>query len=102
MAISPDGKRVYTAHRTADSVSVIDVASQKVIKEISVGAGPVGVALGALGKKLYVANRLADTVTVVDTTTFAAVREIKVANQPYDLLAGKGDMLVCRCVRMDL
>jgi len=55
LAVSPDGNWIYTANHTADSVSVISMASSRVEAEIPVGRGPKGVALSPDGETLYVA-----------------------------------------------
>ena len=41
--ISDDGKRAFIANIVDDTVSVIDTATQKVIKNIKVGEGPNGI-----------------------------------------------------------
>lgn len=87
LALSPDGTRLYTANRTANSVTQIDTSSRRVLKETKVGAGPAGIAVSADGKTVFVANRLADTVSVVDAEKMRGVKQIKVGNQPFDVLA---------------
>lgn len=46
IALSRDGKRVYTANGPANTVSVVDTETLKVVKQIRVGASPWGVVLG--------------------------------------------------------
>jgi YVTN family beta-propeller protein len=46
MALSTDGKRLYTANGPSNDVSVVDTTSLQVIKKIPVGRSPWGVALG--------------------------------------------------------
>lgn len=101
VAVSPDGKRLFTANRTANTVSVIDVASRKVIGEIAVGAGPTGIALSPGGETIYVANRLEDTVTVINAATSKATKKIAVANQPYDVVVSKDGTVYVACVGKD-
>jgi YVTN family beta-propeller protein len=45
MAITPDGSKLYVANGRSDSVSVIDTATNKKIKDIAVGKKPWGVAI---------------------------------------------------------
>jgi YVTN family beta-propeller protein len=45
IAITPDGKTLYTANGPANDVSVVDVASLKVTNKIKVGDRPWGVAI---------------------------------------------------------
>ena len=42
IAVSHDGKTIYTANGPSNDVSVIDVASRQVTKKIPVGTGPWG------------------------------------------------------------
>ncbi len=45
MAITHDGKKLYVANGRSNSVSVIDTAARKTIKEIAVGELPWGVTI---------------------------------------------------------
>lgn len=56
-----------TGIASTGTVSVIDLASDAVIKEIEVGLHPSGMALSPDGTQLYVANANSDTVSVIDT-----------------------------------
>jgi YVTN family beta-propeller protein len=39
LALSPDGKRLYVANRTDDTISVVDTAARRVVSTISLGRG---------------------------------------------------------------
>jgi len=43
IAVSPDGRTLYTANGPTNDVSVVDLASQTVVKKIKVSGGPWGV-----------------------------------------------------------
>jgi YVTN family beta-propeller protein len=43
IAISPDGKTIYTANGPSNDVSVVDVASRKVTGKIQAARGPWGI-----------------------------------------------------------
>ena len=45
VAVSPDGKYVYTASGVSNDVSVIDVVTRRVIATVRAGEGPWGVAV---------------------------------------------------------
>lgn len=72
LAISADGTRAYVANFSGrnyndlrpGSVSVIDLDTNTVIQEISVGIGPVGATINPAGDRLWVANS-AGAVTVL-------------------------------------
>src|SRR6516165_9904917 len=56
LAVSSDGGRILTANQTAGTVSVVDVASGKVVAEIATGDKPSGVAIE--GDSLHVTGRV--------------------------------------------
>ncbi|HVF90680.1 MAG TPA: hypothetical protein VNH22_11485 [Blastocatellia bacterium] len=45
IAITPDGKKVYTENGLSNDVSVIDATSNTVIRTIKAGDGPWGIAI---------------------------------------------------------
>ena len=51
------------------TVSVLDTASNTVVKNIAVGLHPCGMALAPAGDLLYVTNANSDTVSVIDTAS---------------------------------
>lgn len=55
------------------TVSVIDLSSRKVSKEIAVDLHPCGMALSRDGDRLYVANANSDTISVINTESDAVV-----------------------------
>ena len=73
MILNPTHTRLYVANSNADSVSVIDTASDRVVETIGVrleekgliGASPEGLALSADARTLYVANAHSNAVAVV-------------------------------------
>jgi YVTN family beta-propeller protein len=46
IALSHDGRRLYTANGPSDDVTIIDTSSLSVMKKVPVGKGPWGVVLG--------------------------------------------------------
>ncbi len=57
-----------TGIASSGTVSVIDLVSDTLVKEIEVGLHPSGMALSPDGAYLYVANANSDTVSVIDMT----------------------------------
>jgi YVTN family beta-propeller protein len=45
IAVSPDGRTLYTANGPSNDVSVIDVEQRQVTRKIPVGTGPWGIAV---------------------------------------------------------
>ena len=60
------------------TVSVIDTASNTVVKTINVGLHPTGMALSPSGDRVYITNANSDTVSVVDTFTDTVVKTLYV------------------------
>ncbi len=60
------------------TVSVINTASNQVIKTITVDRHPCGMALSPAGDRLYVTNANSDTVSVIDTNTDEVIRSLLV------------------------
>ena len=60
-ALTPDGKKLYVANQSSETVSVIDTKRDHVIETIKdVGTKPHGVAITADGKKVYVTQLLSE------------------------------------------
>jgi YVTN family beta-propeller protein len=70
LAVSADGKRIYTANMLSASVTAIDAggAESKII-QIPVGKEPEGIALSPDGKTLWIGHRAAGLISIIDTAT---------------------------------
>ncbi len=101
LAVSPDGMWIYTANRTADTVSRIDVKQGRVAGEFPAGKGPVGIAVSRDGKRVYVANRLDDTLSVMDAASGKKLGSVATANQPYDVAVGPRGTIFVSCLGKD-
>ena len=100
IAMSLDGKLVWSVNPGDDSVSVIRTDQNKVVKKIKVGDEPESVALDPAGRYAYVANAASANMTVIQITNgtpnrFAAKRDtrfgpsgnITTGSEPYDIVA---------------
>ncbi|NEW84522.1 MAG: beta-propeller fold lactonase family protein [Mariniphaga sp.] len=100
IAITPDGKKAFVSSSGVDCISVIDIDSVRnlinesdagmlqsysnnlgisnryIIKRISTGSNPKGLALSTDGKKLYVAEMLQDRISVINTETLETTSTI--------------------------
>ncbi|WP_234530248.1 Ig-like domain-containing protein [Paenibacillus pseudetheri] len=67
------GDKLYVTRHEAGMVSVVDMLSDSVISEISVGQRPFGLSVNAAGTKIYVANQGHEqqpgSVSIIDTAT---------------------------------
>lgn len=81
-AVAPDGRFAYIANAGSNSVSVINTASNTVVKVIPVGAGPIGIAVSPDNSLVYVANSADNTVSQISTATGTVVKTIAVPATP--------------------
>jgi YVTN family beta-propeller protein len=85
---------VYIPNSGGNTVSVIDAATNGVVKTITVGIGPRGVAMAVTSSEtlIYVTNFGSDTVSVIRTyrdalsnVVFEKVRDINVGKNPHGI-----------------
>ncbi len=91
VTVSPNGQSIYVTDATADTVSVIDAATLRVVRTIGVGQLPWTVVLSPDGATAYVANPNSDTVSVIDTSSDQVVATISVPEGPRSLLVSPTD-----------
>ena len=82
VAAAPEGKMAYVASIGSGSVTVVDLAAGKAIKDIATGQGAEGIAITPDGREVWVTNRAADTVSVVDTKTLEVGATIRAEKFP--------------------
>ena len=81
--------RAYVTNVLGNSVSVIDLGTDRVIATIPTGERPYAVAFAA--GKGYVSNQYAASVTVFDSTTHAPLAEIETGDYPEGIAATAED-----------
>ena len=81
IALAQNGERLFVTNWGEKTVSVVDVAAQKVIKTIPVGFNPNDMVLAADGR-LFVACSNENTVYVIDTRTLQVMQVISTALYP--------------------
>jgi YVTN family beta-propeller protein len=86
MAISHDGKQLYTVTGRAKNLLSVDIATGKVLGTVEVGARPWGVAISPDGATLFTANGSSNDVTVVDAATLKVVSRIPAGDSPWGLI----------------
>jgi YVTN family beta-propeller protein len=103
VALDPEGRRAFTANIGSGSITVLDLASGKRVRNIPTGDGAEGLAVAPGTRQIWVTNRGADTVTVLDGETFEVVREIESTGFPIRATATPaGHVLVTRARAGDL
>ena len=86
LAVSADGKRIFTANMLSVSVTAIDAsrAESKVV-QIPVGKEPEGIALSPDGKTLWIGHRAAGLISVIDTATNKVTGTLTAGQMPLRL-----------------
>jgi RHS repeat-associated protein len=72
----------YLTNMADGNVAVIDSGSRTVSNNVTVGAGPFGVAVHPASNRSYVANMSDNTLSVIDTTTNSVINTIAVGQTP--------------------
>jgi YVTN family beta-propeller protein len=87
VVLSHDGARVYVAHQLLNTqpshtVSVLDTATYAVLDLLTVGNGPMGMAVSPDGSRLYVTNSDDNTLSVVATADLGVIATVPVGTVP--------------------
>jgi YVTN family beta-propeller protein len=86
VAISPDGRLGYVvaggAASPAGFVTVIDMATLRIIARVPVGSSPTRVVFAQSGKEAYVNNTGDGTISVINVATNSVVAVVKVGGSP--------------------
>jgi 40-residue YVTN family beta-propeller repeat len=72
VALTPDGRRALTTNRTADSVSLVDLTTGKVLAETVVGDEPFAATVAADGSRALVTNYGDDSLSILTLTPTGA------------------------------
>ena len=81
ITFSADGTKAFVPNYGANTVSIIDVATQTVLKTVSVGNAPVAAWAGNDGK-MYVQNEEGKSISVIDATTMTVETTLDLGFKP--------------------
>ncbi|WPV01635.1 beta-propeller fold lactonase family protein [Mucilaginibacter sp. cycad4] len=77
----------YISNVGANTVSVINTATNKVVSTIGVGNSPIGVSVSPDKKRVYVANSASGDISVIDAVNNTLITNVKVGSYPYYVVA---------------
>ena len=80
ITIDAAGQRAFTANVKSDDVTVIEIATRKVVGRVAAGRRPYAVAL-AQGRG-FVTDQYGGTVTVFDQSTLQPIKQIEACDHP--------------------
>ena len=98
IAVSPDGQVLAVVNNDARSLTLVEIASSEIIKEIFVGRAPQAVAFDSAGEKIYVTNRLDDTVSVIDLENLSVIDTIAVPDEPIAVVVSPDGTVFVSCM----
>lgn len=87
VAVTSDGTTAYTANIPAGTVTVLDLAKGKKLRDVTVGGRPEGIALSRDELVLWVGDLEGSRVQAFDTDTFDRLAEIKTGGVPIRVAA---------------
>jgi YVTN family beta-propeller protein len=90
LVVLPDGKLALTANHSSDSVSVIDLASSRVLAELPCGRKPVSVACSPDGTKVAVSNLWSGSLSLFElaNSTLRPLGQVALGPMPRALVFG--------------
>lgn len=85
--ISPDGKFVWIANRSANTISVLDTATETIVTNLKAGGEmPIRVKFTLDGKEVLVSNARSNTVSVFDAVRREEIAKIQTGFSPVGIL----------------
>ncbi|HVO47923.1 MAG TPA: YncE family protein [Steroidobacteraceae bacterium] len=88
IAFSPDGKTAYVANNGANTVSVVNTASDAIDTSVSGFSAPSSISVTPDGKKLFVTNSGNHTVSVIDVPGLGSPESVATTTSGGSSLAG--------------
>ena len=78
-------ENAFICSEASNTVTVLNTANNTIVSTITVGSGPIGVAISPDGSKAYVTNAGSATVSVINTITNTVTSTIPVGQYPYGI-----------------
>ncbi len=88
-----DGK-LYVSNRSTDDVVVVDTASSRVMKIISVGRRPSFILADTGRREIYVTNELSNSLSIINTVDDVVASTVRVDDRPYGIALGTDKVYV--------
>lgn len=94
LALTPDGKRVFTANIRSNSVSAIDLESGKLVGTIETGKQPEAIDVTPDGQEVWIGHNGDQKLVVLDARSLEKLAEIPCAKLPIRLACTRDGKLV--------
>lgn len=87
VAVTSDRRRAFTANIGSGTVSVIDLAEGRKLRDLEVGGQPEGIALTPDGRELWVGDLEGARVQAFDSNSLERLAELRTGNVPIRVAA---------------
>lgn len=95
IALVPEFNKGYTSNGRGNNVSVFDLKTNQVLKQLDAGTNPDAIFYDEFSKKVYAFNGRSKDATVIDAATDAVVATIPLGGKPETGVSdGKGKVFV--------
>jgi YVTN family beta-propeller protein len=88
------GAEAFITDQTGDEISVLDLASKRVVAEIPVAGKPAGIAIARDGRTAYVTSTEGKFVSLIETVSRNIVAKIAVPDTPLGIAAASGGAFI--------
>jgi YVTN family beta-propeller protein len=95
LAVSPDGAYIFVVNENANTISVINAASQALIKTIPVGALPRWIACTPDGSQAFVCNYADKTISVIDIANLRLIKTTAIGSYPTGIVSSLDGTRLC-------
>jgi len=95
IAIAHDFNKGYTSNGRANNITVFDLTTNAILKQVDAGSNPDAICYDDFAKKIYAFNGRSQNATVIDAATDAVVATIPLGGKPETGVSdGKGKVFV--------
>jgi YVTN family beta-propeller protein len=86
LALSPDDREVWAAHRGDGGLSIIDTGNDQVKEIIKVGRAPIRVKFTTDGKRVLISDSQAADLVVIDASSRKEIKRLAIGGNPGGIL----------------
>jgi YVTN family beta-propeller protein len=99
LEVTPDGKELWVANKGSQTIAVVDLASQKRVKEIPCNGNPMQVYFPGAGDQAVVTLAGGDRLALIDRATRTEIARFEVGDFPVEAAFSKSGPAFVRCER---
>jgi YVTN family beta-propeller protein len=98
VAVNPSTNKIYVTNEYSNTVSIIDVNTDKVDGTINVGSFPYGIGFNPLNNRIYISNRgngtVPGTVSIIDGSTNSPIANASVGKSPLGVAVNPSNSFI--------